>query len=173
MKRILVLSMVTCMLLSFAVMAVAEEAAPPAPKPATNVGDTVAPWTGQDIANNAKVSSDSLKGKRYAMVFVNASCAACRGELSDLVKMKFTNMPIFVVAVDAKPDRALTIYKDLLKIPYPVVEDSKQVISGLFDFYYTPASVIVDGSGKVEFRFGGYSPKVKAEIMSAFEKYAD
>ena len=171
MKRTLVFAIAMCVSLGSAAAASSGEA--PTARPATQIGDAVAPWSGKEIASGSEISSSSLKGEAYALVFVNAACSACRGELSDLVKMEFKGLRIFVVSVDAKPRRALTVYRDLLKLPYPVIADSSQSISGLFDFYYTPASVIVDGDGRIEFRLGGYSPKLRETLMSALAKYTN
>jgi peroxiredoxin len=178
MKRVMLMMAILCMVLSVGSMAMAEEAAPAeaapaeAPKIAVNAGDPVAAWTGTDLASSKVVNSADFKGKEYALVFVNASCSACRGELGDLVKMDFgSRLDVMVVAVDAKPDRALTIYKDLLKVPYPILGDADQKLAALFDFSYSPATVIVDGNGALEYRAGGYSAKSKADIMGAFAKY--
>jgi len=174
MKRVILMMAILCMVLSIGSMASAEEAAPAeAPKIAMNVGDPVAEWSGTDMVSNEAIKSADFKGKKYALVFVNASCSACRGELGDLVRMDFgSNLNVMVVAVDAKPDRALTIYKDLLKVPYPILGDADQKIASLFDFSYSPATVIVDGNGAVAYRMGGYSSKTKADIMAAFGKYS-
>ena len=151
----------------------AEEAAAP-PKPAKKVGDMVPEWSGTNLVDSSTIKSSDLKGKTYALVFVNSSCSACRGEMKDLAQMTFgKKMEVFLVSLDAKPARSMKVYKDMLELPYPVLDDSGQGITPKVSVYSTPASAIVGPDGKLAHRFMGYAPQLKEEIMGVFKQYAD
>ena len=174
MKKLVIFCLALFLVGGIASMAVAEEAAaPPPPKPALVAGDMVPAWSGVDISDGKAISSDALKGKEYALVFVNSSCAACRKELSDLKSRDFTGkLEVVIVSMDATPDRAKIIFRDKLKLPYTIISDADQIIASGVDLLYSPASVIVDKDGKLEFRFGGYGAAVRDKVMAAFDKYA-
>ena len=109
MKRILCLATIFALVVAFSPAAYCEEApaAPPAPKIAKAVGDAVPAWSGTNLVDSAVVKSEDLKGKAYALVFVNSSCSACRGEMGDLVKRKFgKKLSLYLVSLDAKPERS-------------------------------------------------------------------
>jgi len=153
--------------------ALAEEAKPAEEvKIAKAVGDEVPAWSAKTLDSGETVASSGFKGKPYALVFVNSSCSACRGELSALSRMEFgDNLDVIVAAIDMKPERTLATYRDGMKLTNTLLDDSSRALSELFDFSYTPATVIVK-DGKVDFRFGGYSSKHKAKLLGEFEKYA-
>lgn len=182
MRRILSVLVAAMLIMGSVAMAGAEEAvpepepaAPPAPAAtAKNVGDMVPEWTGTNLVDNAVIKGSTLKGKPYALLFVNSACSACRAEMSDLNKLDFSgNLNMMLVSIDANVGRAVKIYKGRFGIKFPILDDSSQAISSMFGFYFSPAAVIVDQDGKVSQQFSGYSPAIKEEVVSAFKKFAN
>ena len=182
MRRILSVLVAAMLIMGSVAISGAEEAAPeaaPAPPPAPavtakNVGDVVPEWTGTNLVDNAVVKGSSLKGKPYALLFVNSACSACRAEMTDLNKLDFgDNLNMMLVSIDANVGRAVKVYKGRFGIKFPILDDSSQAISSMFGFYFSPAAVIVDQDGKVSQQFSGYAPSVKEEVLSAFKKYAN
>lgn len=186
MKKVLVTALSMLLLLSFAAVVVAEEAkpaapaaapeaapAPPPPPPKANqAGIEVQPWTAKVLGSGQTVTSESLKGKNYAIVFVNSSCAACRQELSELATFQFGDkLTLYIASVDFNPERSISVYTESLGLKFPILDDSTQALSNSFDFSFTPASVIVGADGKVSAWFGGYSNKHKEKILGEFRKY--
>ena len=151
--------------------AAAAPAPPPPPPVADKAGVKVSDWTAK-LVDGGDVKSASLAGKPYAVVFVNSSCAACRSELGELMNLQFRpDFAVYIGAVDIKPERVIATYRDTFKITFPILDDSKFQVAKVFGISFTPASVIVDGSGKVEAWSAGYTEETKAEIMKGFEKY--
>ena len=180
MKRILSLCIAVMLVVGSMALVNAEETAPvpqappEPPKTAKNVGDMVPEWTGDVMGEGGKVTGSGLKGKTYALLFVNSACSACRAEMYDLNQLDFTgNLEFMVVSLDANPERASNIYKKRFGIKFPILDDSNQEISSMFGFYFSPAAVIVDKDGKVSQQFAGYGPAVKADVLSAFKKFAN
>jgi len=152
--------------------AVAPAAAPAPPPIANKAGVKVSEWSAK-LADGGEIKSAALAGKPYALVFVNSSCAACRGELEALMNLEFgANIAVYVAAVDVKLERVIATYRDSLKVTFPILDDSKFQVAKVFGIGFTPASVIVDGSGKVEAWAAGYTEETKAGILKNFEKYA-
>lgn len=152
--------------------AVAAPVPPPPPPKAVTPGDNVAAWTALSADGGQTVTSASLAGKNYALVFVNASCSACRGELTELAQRQFgDDLTVLIASVDIKPDKVAGVYKDTYKLPYNVLDDSKMELSAKFDFAFTPATVIVGKDGKLIARFLGFSPALRVKLFEAFDKY--
>lgn len=152
------------------------EAPPPrkaaAPK-VNQVGMEVPAWSVKSAEDGTMFSSDKLKGKAYGIVFVNSSCSACRGELAQLTSMKFPDdFVMLVAAVDVKIERTLKLYRDDLQVPFGIMDDSKFTLGKIFGIGFTPASVIVDKNGKLEFWGAGFTADSSEEILGAFGKYA-
>jgi peroxiredoxin len=153
----------------------AAPAKPVAPPPkATKPGIAVPAWQAAVVSGDMKsLSSADLKGKAYGIVFVNNACAACRQEMSDILKLKFdsSKFTLIVAAVDANMDRALGVYRDEMKVTYPIINDSKFMVADVFDFGITPASVIVGEDGKLEYRVTGFTAETQKATLAAFQKY--
>jgi peroxiredoxin len=146
-------------------------AAAAAPTLADKAGVKVPAWTAQVVGGEV-LSSDKLKGKAYGLVFVNNSCASCRAELADMLSMKFrADFTLYVAAVDARLDRAVLTYRDEMKVTYPILDDSKFKLASVFNIASTPAAIIVDKDGKIEYWGTGYTAQTQARTTGAFEKY--
>lgn len=155
--------------------AAAPAAAPVAAKPAKadKVGVVVPPWQAAVVAGDMKtISSEDLKGKAYGIVFVNSSCSDCRREMDEVMQLKFNDkFTVLVAAVDRKMDRAVNVYRDEMKVSYPIMEDSKFIVAQGFGIAFTPATVIVGSDGKVEYWVAGYTDETLKATMAAFGKY--
>jgi hypothetical protein len=153
--------------------AAAAPAKPLPPPKATKAGIPVPAWEAAVVSGEMKtISSAQLKGKAYGIVFVNNACAACRGEMVELMKLKFDDkFTLLVAAVDAKMDRALGVYRDEMKINFPIIDDSKFIVADVFDLGFTPATVIVGEDGKLLYRVTGFTAETQKATMAAFQKY--
>ena len=153
-------------------MAADEPAAPAAPVIADAPGKVVPAWLSSLADSGASVDSSTLSGKPYALVFVNGSCASCRKELAELSVKEFGDkLAVHIVSVDFSPKKAVTTYRDALNIKFPIMDDSDLELSEKFGFSFTPATVIVDASGKVETRIVGYNKSKAKKLAKAFAKY--
>ena len=171
MKRLAIPLVASLLLGVFGASAMAQDAPPPPPK-AMKAGDAVPAWKTKELGSGTEVSSEMLKGDDYALVFVNSSCASCRSELSELKKREFKNLKVYVLSVDANPEKALTVYKESLSVPFPILDDSTLAVSDVFDFAFTPASVIVKKGNVLDKRFVGFSKRIQGDITKAFDAYA-
>ena len=145
---------------------------PPPPK-GDKVGAMVPAWSAEIVGETKTITSEELKGKNYAIIFVNASCSACRGELTELSGRKFGDkLTIMMGSMDFNPEKVVLVYRDAYKVPYPILNDSKQTISTVFGFESSPCSVIVGPDGKVLERFVGFSAASREKVLAAFDKYS-
>jgi peroxiredoxin len=144
-----------------------------APMKADKAGVMAPAWQATAItADKKKFSNADLKGQSYALVFVNSSCSDCRREMEDMMGMKFSDkLTVIVAAVDRFADRALAVYAGEMKVPYPIVEDSKFVVAQGFGIAFTPATVIVGADGKVEYWVAGYTDETNKATQAAFKPY--
>lgn len=185
MKKILSLFVIAAIAASASVCLAEEPKAPaapaapavapaaPAPAPIANkVGVVVPDWEAKSVEGNETYSSAKFKGKTYAIVFVNSSCAACRDELGSLGDRDFgTKLNVLIAAVDVKPLGILQTYREKLKVTFPIIDDSKFTLARKFGIGFTPASVIVDADGKLLNWFAGYTEDTKGEILAAYDRY--
>ncbi|MHB8836139.1 MAG: TlpA family protein disulfide reductase [Candidatus Methylomirabilia bacterium] len=156
--------------------AVAAPAAAPAvpakPAIANKIGVAVPAWEGALAGETKTINSSAMSGKAYGVVFVNSSCSACRGELGDLMSLKFNDsFSMLVAAVDVKLERTVATYRNDLGVTYPIIDDSKFAVARVFGIGFTPATVIVGKDGKVEFWSAGYTAETKEATVTAFAKY--
>lgn len=155
-----------------AAAAPAVPAPPPPPPKANKPGIEVPPWSAQVLGSDKTFSSDSLKGKTYALIFVNSSCSACRNEIGALQQRTFGDrLTVLVVAVDAKLDRIEAAYREGLKVTWPILEDPKFTIARKFGIGFTPASVIVGKDGKVVAWSAGYTADNEDATLKEFDKF--
>jgi len=173
MKKILSLFVIAALTASASVC-LAAPAAPAVPAPVANkVGMAVPEWETKSVEGHDTYSAAKFKGKTYAIVFVNSSCAACREELGLLGDRDFgTKLNVLIAAVDSKPLGILATYRDKLKVTFPIVDDSKFSLARKFGIGFTPASVIVGADGKLLNWFAGFTEDSKDEILAAYDKYA-
>jgi len=153
--------------------AVAEDkpAAPAKPMIAKNVGDKVPEWTATTVDTKETIKSTSISGD-YALIFVNSSCSACRKEMNSLSKMTFKGIDVYIAAADFSPEKAIKVYRDRMKATFPILDASDFKLLYMFDFGYTPATVIVK-DGKVAYIKAGFRPQDEQDILKEFGKYAN
>lgn len=170
MKKILALIVMAAFLVTAALCFAQAPPAPPAK--ANKPGIEVPAWEANSVDSKDVIKSDKMKGKPYAIIFVNSSCSACRQELDEITNRNFDdNLAVIVAAVDVKPERILSTYREQLKITYPIVDDSKLALAMKFGIGFTPASVVVGRDGKVEAWNAGFTAANSAEVMKTFDKY--
>lgn len=138
-----------------------------------SVGDTLPMDLDVTLLSGAapvKLGTVLGKTKYTAIVFMNTACSSCMQEMEGMLKLgaETKNLTLVPVAVDVRGkeavDRYLTTYEKYKDLSF--VLDSKYALAYKFGFSATPASVIVDGNGKIVAREAGWS----AETSAAIEK---
>ncbi len=103
-----------------------------------------------------------LSDYRGEVVLINfwaSWCAPCRAEmpvLEDLQqRYKMLGFTVFGVNVDANKDEADDLLADI-SVSFPILYDSENQISALFDVDAMPTSILVDRDGNMRFLHRGY-----------------
>ena len=117
---------------------------------------------------NIKLSE--YRGQVVLMNFWASWCGPCRQEmplLNDLHK-KYKKLGFTVMGVNVEEDssKARKIVKDI-KIKFPVLFDTQNKVSELYQVSAMPSSVIIDRDGNVRYLHKGYKPG----DMSAYKKW--
>lgn len=134
----------------------AEEAAPVAKvgdmAPALKLKDAV---TGENTDVNK-----ALKGKMSLVVFMNTGCSSCLAEMMELNKAfgKNDKVQLVAIAVDKRGEDAVKVFWESYQIKASYFVDPGFAVPPMFGFEYTPAMILLDGSGKIVYMKGGYNP---------------
>ncbi|GAB4262952.1 MAG: hypothetical protein Kow0092_13530 [Deferrisomatales bacterium] len=101
-----------------------------------------------------------------AVVFMQTSCAACRKELLAIkdLQARYPRFKVVVVSVDAGSPSRVERYKDHFGFPFPFVHDPEFTVPEQFGFSFTPATVLVDKTGRIARLKGGYRPGDEAAL---------
>jgi peroxiredoxin len=128
-------------------------------------GDMVKEFKLVDGISKAMVSFEKdIKGsaKVIALTFMTTSCSACKAEMtlvSDLTnRYGEEDFKAYAIAVDLNGDKTVPGYDENFGFNVTYLLDPDFTIPHQFGFTYTPSMVIIDGTGKVIFLKGGYSP---------------
>lgn len=112
--------------------------------------------------------TETLKGKKSILIFVQAACGQCRSEISE-VKDKAADLAkkgdIYFVVVDVNVERATEYFKSK-ELPGVVLMDPSFSIGDSIDVGATPATVVVDKDlnivkSKVGFKTGDIDRLIK------------
>ena len=117
---------------------------------------------------NVKLSE--LRGDVILLNFWASWCGPCRQEmplLNDLHK-KYKKLGFSVVGVNVEENsrKAKQIVKDV-GIKFPILFDTENKVSGLYDVSAMPSTVLIDRSGNMRYLHKGYKPG----DMSAYKKW--
>lgn len=155
----------------------APAAAAPAPAPVVKydaVGAPMPPDTMKAVKGDSSVILNKL-AKPSMFMFVNSSCSACRTELVSFAgmaeKLK-AKLNVYVVTVDFDPANTISRFPDLANMPYTLLDGSDFKVAGKLGFNFTPATVLVDASGKQTFRKGGFAAGDENVIVAEVMKIA-
>jgi thiol-disulfide isomerase/thioredoxin len=153
--------------------AAAPAAKAPAPAPPAKydkIGAGLPPIALGKVLEKGSVNLGNLGGKPALFIFMNSSCTACRAELSTLSKTAKKLAPKvtpYVVTVDFDPTSTTKRYPDITAMPYILLDGSDYKAANALGFDFTPATLVVDKTGKQVFRKGGFSGGDEMEVFKA------
>ncbi|MDH5611411.1 MAG: TlpA family protein disulfide reductase [Gammaproteobacteria bacterium] len=113
-------------------------------------------------SNNTKnIKLSELRGQVVLINFWASWCGPCRQEMPELNKLyakyKDLGFTIMGVNVEENPTEALKIIKDD-KINFPILFDSENKVSQLYEVTAMPTSVLVSRSGHIRYIHRAYKP---------------
>lgn len=131
--------------------------------PSALAGRSAPEFDAQPLGDLPVFTSAALADGQVKLVNFWASwCAPCRVEHPNLEKLKAEGLPIYGVNYKDKPDNALAFLAELGN-PYRAVATDANARIGLeWGVYGVPETFVVDGEGKVVYRFAG--PLVERSI---------
>ena len=127
--------------------------------------------TGQGIAENFTLKSASgenirLSEYRGQVVLINfwaSWCGPCRQEMPhlDAIHRKYESLGFTVFGVNVEQDREMAdrVLRDI-PVSFPILFDSENQVSQLYDVDAMPATVLVDRNGEIRYMHRGYKPGV-------------
>ncbi|TAL18689.1 TlpA family protein disulfide reductase [bacterium] len=102
-----------------------------------------------------EITQAAFKDKKVMLVFSQMACRQCRFEMEELnAKADELKGKVFIVLVDMNTEAALKQYNELYKLE--VILDPDFSIPASFALMTTPATVVLDKTGKVSFEKVGY-----------------
>jgi thiol-disulfide isomerase/thioredoxin len=107
-----------------------------------------------------------------ALAFMNTTCSACQAEVSLLSKLADQHegkLKVYMIAVDVRGEKLVKSYSEHYKYNVEYLLDPRFTIPPVYGFNYTPALVVLDKSGKVVYKKGGYSPKDADSLIQAIQ----
>ena len=108
---------------------------------------------------NIKLSE--LRGQVVLINFWASWCGPCRQEMPELKKLysKYKKLGFTILGVNVEEDNteALKIIKDD-KISFPVLFDTENKVSRLYDVTGMPTTVLVDRNGNMRYLHRAYKP---------------
>ena len=109
--------------------------------------------------NNVRLSE--YRGQVVLINFWASWCGPCRQEFPHLDELhrKYSDLGFTVFGVNVEQDRALAdkVLRDI-PVTFPVLFDSDNQVSELYDVDAMPVTVLVDRNGDIRFMHWGYKP---------------
>ncbi len=171
MKRVSVAA-IFLVVLALCGAAFAEEAAPPAEKYGSAVGDKLKPFKlNEPVLNKTFELKDLADGKKdAALIFMQTACTLCVNEVTEFAGAKDEieeKLGVALVSVDFDAKR-IPPYKEAYKVPFPILHDGDASVLESAGFKSTPAIVLVDSKGIIKKRIEGYD---KLELKNILKSY--
>ena len=120
---------------------------------------------------NLKGSNLKLSEHRGEVVMINfwaSWCAPCRQEMPHLndLYMRYKDLGFTLLAINVEEDsaQAQQMAREL-KMAFPVLFDTENKVSKMYDVSAMPSTVIVDRSGNMRFLHRGYQPGYEDEYQ--------
>ena len=143
------------------------------------VGFTSGAWAKTDQApapdftlksqNGDNLKLSELRGKVILINFWASWCGPCRQEMPVLDQLyrhyRSLDFTILGVNVEQDSDNAKTLLKDV-SVSFPVLFDSENKVSKLYEVKGMPSTVLVDRDGNIRYVHMGYQPGTEAEYQS-------
>ncbi len=138
------------------------EAAQAKPKP-LDVGDQVPDFELPGLDGKMISFAKDIKGKNSVgfIIFMTSACSACQAEVAaiDAIKGKYKDqVGTYCVAVDIRGADTVKPYADTYKYDAMYLLDPKFSLPRSFGFSFTPSVLLIDKSGKILYKKGGYAP---------------
>ena len=116
---------------------------------------------------NLKLSE--FRGKVILINFWASWCGPCRQEMPVLDELyrhyRSLDFTILGVNVEQNSDDAKALLKDV-PVSFPILFDTENKISKLYDIKGMPSTVLVDRDGNIRYVHMGYQPGVEAEYQT-------
>ena len=117
--------------------------------------------------DNLKLSE--LRGKVVLINFWASWCGPCRQEMPVLDELyrhyRSLDFTILGVNVEQNSDDAKSLLKDV-PVTFPILFDTENKISKLYDVKGMPSTVLVDRDGNIRYVHMGYEPGVESEYQT-------
>jgi peroxiredoxin len=102
-----------------------------------------------------------LRGQVVLINFWASWCGPCRQEmplLEDIYK-KYSKLGFTILGINVEQDssKAATYLRDV-PVSFPILFDTQNTLSKLYDVNAMPTTVIVDRNGKIRYIHAGYKP---------------
>ena len=111
--------------------------------------------------NGENVRLEELRGQVVLLNFWASWCGPCRQEMPvlDQIHQRYEDTGFSVVAVNVEKD-ADSARKLLEKsqVSFPVLMDSTQSVSRLYNLKAMPSTVVIDRDGNIRYVHNGYKP---------------
>jgi peroxiredoxin len=117
--------------------------------------------------DNLKLSE--LRGKVVLINFWASWCGPCRQEMPVLDELyqhyHSLDFTVLGVNVEQTSDDAKSLLKDV-SVSFPILFDSDNKVSKMYDVKGMPSTVLVDRDGNVRYMHMGYQPGVEADYQT-------
>jgi peroxiredoxin len=118
---------------------------------------------------NGNLKLSEMRGKVILINFWASWCGPCRQEMPVLDELyrhyRSLDFTILGVNVEQNSDDAKSLLKDVT-VTFPVLFDTENKISKLYDIKGMPSTVLVDRDGNIRYVHMGYKPGVEAEYQT-------
>lgn len=141
--------------------------------PSARLGQIAPAMQVQPLGSLPPIEPSALSdGKLKLVNFFASWCAPCRVEHPNLAKLAADGLPIYGVNYKDDPARAQAFLAELGN-PYTAVAADPQARTGLdWGVYGIPETFVLDGDGRVIFRFAGplTQRSIESDLMPALRK---